>query len=316
MNITSSTLQLTMQAVGGNNSTADATDFAAVGGAEGGALYNELGNAGTISGCIFDHNEAGRRQQRHRQRLHRSWSAKAWEARSFRATAATSMARPRSPSATAPSPRTAAQGGDNNTGSGSVAGLVGTGAGAGIANYAGGPLSSAAANWTTTRPAAATTTRPAAPGLSSRGVGTGGGIFNSWGITTRGYGQFNASVGHRQQQHLDGQPGPGGRRHRRRRRQRPRRRHRQRARRHDHRWPAVSSPRTGPTADGRAGLGGGAYNDATSTLALTDSLVTENDANGSPGIGGGIYTLGTFSYDSSTVIKDNHASTSGDNIGP
>lgn len=67
---------------------------------------------------------------------------------------------------------------------------------------------------------------------------------------------------------------------------------------------------------GRPGLGGGAYNDATSTLALTDSLVTENDANGSPGIGGGIYTLGTFSYDSSTVIKDNHASTSGDNIGP
>ena len=44
--------------------------------------------------------------------------------------------------------------------------------------------------------------------------------------------------------------------------------------------------------------------------------MTQNQANGSPGIGGGIYTLGTFSYDAFTVILFNHASTSGDNIGP
>ncbi len=66
---------------------------------------------------------------------------------------------------------------------------------------------------------------------------------------------------------------------------------------------------------GGAGLGGGAYNDAHSTLTLTKSSVTQNHANGSPGIGGGVYTLGTFS-DAMTVIADNHASTSGDNIGP
>ena len=47
---------------------------------------------------------------------------------------------------------------------------------------------------------------------------------------------------------------------------------------------------------GRNG-GGGAYNDATSTLTLTKSSVNHNHANGSPGIGGGIYTLGTFSFD-------------------
>jgi len=63
-------------------------------------------------------------------------------------------------------------------------------------------------------------------------------------------------------------------------------------------------------------LGGGAYNDATSTLALTHSSVTRNHANGSAGIGGGIYTLGLFTFDPFTVIADNHASTSGDDIGP
>jgi predicted outer membrane repeat protein len=44
--------------------------------------------------------------------------------------------------------------------------------------------------------------------------------------------------------------------------------------------------------------------------------VTQNQANGSPGIGGGIYTVGTFIVDPFTIITDNHASTSGDNIGP
>jgi hypothetical protein len=61
--------------------------------------------------------------------------------------------------------------------------------------------------------------------------------------------------------------------------------------------------------------GGGAYNDATSSLTLTDSAVTQNHANGSPGLGGGIYTLGAFTATGS-VIADNHASTSDDNVGP
>ena len=44
--------------------------------------------------------------------------------------------------------------------------------------------------------------------------------------------------------------------------------------------------------------------------------MTLNQANGSPGIGGGVYTLGTFTFDAATVIVFNHASTSGNNIGP
>ena len=69
------------------------------------------------------------------------------------------------------------------------------------------------------------------------------------------------------------------------------------------------------TAAGAA-LGGGLSVDATSSLSLTDSLVALNEALGSPGIGGGVYTLGTFSFDASTSITTNKASTSGNDIGP
>jgi hypothetical protein len=67
---------------------------------------------------------------------------------------------------------------------------------------------------------------------------------------------------------------------------------------------------------GGAGLGGGLFNDATSKPALTDALVTQNHTKGHPGIGGGVYTVGTFSAEVLTVIKQTHASTSGDDIGP
>jgi hypothetical protein len=65
-----------------------------------------------------------------------------------------------------------------------------------------------------------------------------------------------------------------------------------------------------------AGLGGGAYNDATSTLALSGTVVLLNQAEGSTGIGGGVYTLGTYIADSSTVVKHNHATSGGGNVGP
>ena len=64
-----------------------------------------------------------------------------------------------------------------------------------------------------------------------------------------------------------------------------------------------------------AGLGGGAYNDATSSLTLTNCLVTLNKAKGKPGQGGGVFNLGSFSHPGSLIIF-NDASTSGDNIGP
>ena len=67
-----------------------------------------------------------------------------------------------------------------------------------------------------------------------------------------------------------------------------------------------------------SGLGGGLYNDAVSTLALTLTLVTQNQANGSTGIGGGMYNAvgGTFTVDMLSVIANNTASTGGNDMSP
>ena len=75
----------------------------------------------------------------------------------------------------------------------------------------------------------------------------------------------------------------------------------------------------GGTGDpGGDGLGGGAYNDASSTLTFKRTTVTGNRADGAAtdgeGIGGGVYNLGTFTFDTLTVIRNNKASTNHDNI--
>ncbi len=81
----------------------------------------------------------------------------------------------------------------------------------------------------------------------------------------------------------------------------------------------------GSGGNGGNGLGGGLLDDSASTLTLTDAIVTYNQAlggagglgaNGGEGVGGGVYSLGTFSFDSATIIRKNHASTSNDNLFP
>jgi hypothetical protein len=62
------------------------------------------------------------------------------------------------------------------------------------------------------------------------------------------------------------------------------------------------------------GFGGGAYNQAAATLVLARSIVTDNHANGGVGVGGGVYNLGGFDFDEFTLISENHASTSHDEI--
>jgi hypothetical protein len=70
-------------------------------------------------------------------------------------------------------------------------------------------------------------------------------------------------------------------------------------------------------------LGQGVYNDATASLRLERSIVTENSASGGDGgaggsdgegIGGGVYNLGGFDFDALTLIFDNDASTSHDDV--
>ena len=76
---------------------------------------------------------------------------------------------------------------------------------------------------------------------------------------------------------------------------------------------------------GGNGFGGGLFVGTDASVSLTGSTITKNHANGGSGsgggsdgegIGGGVYSLGTFTFDATTTIKKNHASTSNDDIFP
>jgi hypothetical protein len=82
----------------------------------------------------------------------------------------------------------------------------------------------------------------------------------------------------------------------------------------------------GPGGAGGDGLGGGAFIGPADLLSLTGCAVTYNDANGGAGgsgggaagqgMGGGVYNLdpGGFTFDITTIIASNTASTSNNNI--
>jgi hypothetical protein len=207
-----------------------------------------------------------------------------------------------------------ALGGDNNCGTASVSGLVGTGTGGGIANYAGGTADISDSTLAHNRALGGRGNTVGGTGALFAGLGAGGALFNYLGNYTsppQDFGPLGPSVvtltgctlDHNQAKGSGGSNGEGG---------------------------AIADLLSATTtvdrstlshneADsdgGGAGLGGGAYNDATSSLALTHSLVTKNAANGSPGEGGGVYNLGTLTVDIFTIIEHNHASTSNDDVFP
>ena len=80
----------------------------------------------------------------------------------------------------------------------------------------------------------------------------------------------------------------------------------------------------GSGVSGGNGFGGGFYVDTGSSADVTGSMVTGNQANGGAetggsvgqGIGGGVYYLGTFTFDGTTIIRMNRASTSNNDIFP
>jgi hypothetical protein len=296
------------KAVGGNNSIATATDFAAVGGSEGGAIYNELGATSTIVGCNFDGNEAVGGDGD-------SGSGSVVLVGEGLGGAIVSgfggdVYGPDTLSVLKTNfNQNGAHGGDNDTGIATVAGLVGTGAGAGIANYSGASTNISNSALIDGQASGGSLDTAGGTGTVLAGVGTGGGVFNFLGnYSSPGYGDLNASAvaisnsAIQYNQALGGEGGGEGGGI---------------AGVFDATTMAADSIITQNFAGGAgvAGLGGGAYNDATSSLALTASMVTLNQADGTPGVGGGIYTLGTFTYDGSTIILFNHASTSGDNVG-
>jgi hypothetical protein len=296
------------QAVGGNNATATGTDIVGVGGAEGAAILSQVGCVAEVAGCTFDHNAAiGGNGNTGSGAV-----ALVGEGLGGAIVSGYGSSELGFPNLLTVSNSTFSQneavGGDKNTGTASVAGLVGTGAGAGIANYAGG-TASVSASALDSNEARGGRGNTAGGGVVFAGVGAGAGLFNYLGsYNSTDFGPLGPSVltvsgctiDSNQATGGDGAGLGGGLFN------------------SDTTTVANSSVTNNLAAGGGngAGLGGGLYNAAASSVALTHCVVTQNQAKGSPGIGGGVYNLGLFAFDALTVIKDNKASTSGDNIGP
>jgi hypothetical protein len=301
------------EAIGGNNSTSTGTDDVEAGDAEGGAIFNAAAAVANFSGCTFDHNQAI------------GGNGNSGSGPVVLAGTALGGAIDSAYGGVDVGPNTltvsnctltqnGAQGGDNNIGSASVAGLVGAGVGAGIANYFGSSASISGSELEQNQASGGTANLASGIGTVFASLGAGAGIFNylgNYNSPPTGYGPLNASVvtvsdswiALNEAQGSGGGNGEGG----------------GIANILDATTTVSSSILALNQANGGvggAGLGGGAYNDATSSLGLTQVLVTLNQANGAPGLGGGIYTLGTFTFVAQTFIIFNEASTSGDNIGP
>jgi hypothetical protein len=174
-------------------------------------------------------------------------------------------------------------GGDGNTGLGDVV-FAGAGLGGGIANYLGGitDITDSVLHHNRAVGGAGNTV---SGGSEPADLGAGGGIFNALGnfVTTVGVG--GPSIVNVAGITLANNLALGG-------------------------------------GNGGNGYGGGAYNDATSSLALDASSVTRNHANGGDGraggegegLGGGIYNLGDLFADLDSLIEANHASTDFDDM--
>ncbi len=273
----------------------------------------EIGDVATLAGCTFDHNQAigGNGNTGSGPVVHVGTGFGAGIFSGFGGSQAAFGPNTLSVSSTVLE-NNDAQGGDNNHGTASVAGLVGAGVGGGIMNYLGGTASVSNSILVQNQASGGDHNTAGGTGAVLAGLGAGGGIFNALGkYNSSGYGPLDASVVtvsdcliNQNEAHGAGvSNGEGG---------------------GIANLLSSTATVTGSAliqneafgAGGGAGVGGGAFNDATSTLALTACLVAQNQAEGAPGIGGGIYTTGTFSDDVLTVIVDNHASTRDNNIGP
>jgi hypothetical protein len=310
LNVTSTAFSHNL-AVGGNNAAATATDIAYVGLGAGGAIDNEFGDSATISGCDLDHNQAlGGNSNSGSGPVVLVGTALGGAANS--AEGGVDIGPNTTNISNSALAYNVAKGGDNNNGAASVAGLVGAGAGAGIANFLGGTTSVGSSEIDNGQATGGNKNTTSGAGAVLANLGAGGGIFNYLGnYCSSGFGMLDPSavtvtdstLHHNVAQGGRGGAGLGG---------------------------GIADVLSASTAvagstvtqnqanggKGAAGLGGGAYNDASSSLSLTTSSVTNNQANGTPGTGGGVYTVGMFNVDMATVITDNQASTSDNNIGP
>jgi hypothetical protein len=305
------------QAIGGNNSTATGNDLVEAGDGEGGALDFSIGCAVTIANSTFDHNQAvGGHGNTASGRVVDVGFGEGGAILSW--IGSDGLGSDYAPNTLTVSnsalTQNTATGGDNNSGSASLAGLVGAGVGAGIMNSFGSTATITGTELDHNQATGGQHNTAGGTGTVFASLGAGAAIFNYLGnytsapVSLDGYGPLNASLvtvtGSAitdNQAEGNGGNGLGG----------------GIANLYGATTTVSSSFLALNEADGDhggAGLGGGAYNDASSTLTLTDSLVILNRADGDPGIGGGVYNLGTFTFDVLSFIKFNEASTSHDNI--
>ena len=304
------------QAIGGNNSTATETDIIGVGGAEGGAFYSEVGDAATLSRCTFDHNQAIGGNGNTGSGTGSNAVVLVGEGLGG-AIVSGYGSDTEGPNTLTVSNCTfthnEAVGGDNNTGTASVSGLVGTGTGAAIANYAGGSANVSGSRFDHNQAKGGDGNTAGGAAAVFANLGAGGAIFNYLGgYNSSVYGQFPTSIVTVSNSTLSHNDATGGRKgdglggglanlvdaqatvqH------------------------SIVSDNVAKGGDeGGNGFGGGFYNDATSTLTIQNSTVTGNHANAGDdgeGIGGGVYNLGTLNM-IATFLKHNHATTSHDDL--
>jgi hypothetical protein len=195
VNITASSFSHN-QAIGGNNATATATDIVQVGGAQGGALYTGYGDAATLALCTFDHNQAIGGQGNTGSGPFTVVGTGEGGA-IYSALGGGTLGPNTLTVSNSTLTQNNAQGGDNNRGSASVAGLVGAGVGAGIENEAGSTASVSDSDLDHNQASGGHGNTATAEGTGAvfAGLGAGGGIFNFLGaFNSSEFGNLNASV--------------------------------------------------------------------------------------------------------------------------
>jgi hypothetical protein len=265
-------------ALGGSGATQDAPNAADVGGAHGGALFNTFGSGAVVRDTRIEHNLA----------VGGNGNAGSGPAGFVGVATGGGIDNSFDGLFAGLGPTTLtvvdstirhneAVGGNDNTGSGGQV-FVGGGLGGAVANYLGAAADISGTSIDHNRGAGGSGNTAGA--ASRANVGAGGGVYNAFGRFRLDTGELLADSAVRLSDvSLDHNDAAGG----------------------------VAGD----------GLGGGAYNDATSTLVLNAATVTKNTAiggAGGQGIGGGIYNLGVLVSDPSTVIAKNHASTGNDDL--
>ena len=253
------------EAIGGNDSTTTGTDIIGVGGAEGGAVVNETGAVAAFSDCTFDHNAAiGGNGDNGSGPVILVGEGLGGAIVSGYGGGSLSIY---GPTTLAVSNSTLtqnnAQGGDNDTGSATVTGLVGAGAGAGIANYLGGMASISGSELDHNQASGGHHNTTSGTGAVFAGLGAGGGIFNylgNYNSPPTDYGPLNASVVTISGCTIDHNQAQGG--------------------------------------GGSNGEGGGIANLLSATTRVTGTVLSQNQANGNggAGLGGGATTMPALAW--------------------